>query len=181
MSDDLASRLRALRDAHNWTVADMAERTSIPKRTLDKYMLRSSAIMPGFEALTLLSKGLGVSLDWLVFGREFAGDAVRLIATKAAASVAQSYFEMVVREYQQKGNKIFEDNLIVGMDPQFIAYDLASRVGTLVKEMARDGVSKEELLRWEAAFSERLLEHFKDHADRHYEKLGMDEKIPWPR
>ena len=166
MPDDLATRLRSLRDQRNWTVADMAERTGIPKRTLDKYMLRSGAIMPGFEALTGLSKGLGVSLDWLVFGREFASEAVRLIAMKASASVAQLHFETLVREHQDNGREVVEGNLILGADPEFWASDLADRVGVLVKEMAVEGVTKEELLNWQASFTERYIELLQDVAER---------------
>ena len=57
MNNEIALRLRKLRDQSGWTVADMAERTGIPKRTLDKYMLRTGASLPGFDALCSLSKG----------------------------------------------------------------------------------------------------------------------------
>ena len=89
MLETVSFRLRTLRDRNGWTVADMAERTGIPKRTLDKYMLRSGASLPGFEALCSLSHGLCVSLDWLVFGSEGASEGAELIAERACHALSK--------------------------------------------------------------------------------------------
>lgn len=66
-SATVSARLRELRENRRITTQIMSDATGIPKRTLESYMLRKNAALPGLEALKRLSVGLGVSLDWLVF------------------------------------------------------------------------------------------------------------------
>lgn len=166
MSQDLAWRLRSLRDRRGWTVADMAERTGIPKRTLDKYMLRSGASLPGHEALLALAKGLGISLDWLVFGTDFSSEGSDLLATVAATEVSQQYFETLLQHHEAGERPIFEGEEILGLSPEEWATDLGWRVGEKAREMAARGTTLQELLEWKAARQERQAELLQDRFDR---------------
>lgn len=166
MSDDLATRLRELRQRRGWTVADMAERTGLPKRTLDKYMLRTDASLPGFEALLALAKGLGVSLDWLAFGSEFAGDGTKLLASVAAEKSSLRYFELFHRLATTGERPMVEGDYLLGLTPEEWAGDLAAHAGDVAKQIAHSGATREELLEWQAASIGRLMELSHDRAAR---------------
>lgn len=162
MVNDLAHRLRTLRDQKNWTVADMAERTGIPKRTLDKYMLRSGASLPGFDALCALAKGLGVSLDWLIFGAESASEGVELFAERAAHDVVKMFMETLLR-YQQEGEpNIVGNGIILRLSPEEWSDDLGWRVGQKARDLVREGLTLEDLLEWKRRRSERARELLHD-------------------
>ena len=96
MGNDLAARFRALRDRVGTTVTMMSWRTGIPKRTLEKYMLREGANLPGLEALVSLSIGLDVSLDWLVFGEEGKSNILPILVERSAYFAAVSVFESIL-------------------------------------------------------------------------------------
>lgn len=166
MADDLASRLRSLRERRGWTVVDMAERTGIPKRTLDKYMLRSGANLPGFEALLAMAKGLGVSLDWLAFGNEFSGEGSDLLASVASELESLQYFETIMNRAREAGSSMVEGEELLGLTPEEWASDLAFRVGERAKKLATEGVTREELLLRRAASNERTNELFRDRVAR---------------
>ena len=140
----------------------MAERTGIPKRTLDKYMLRTGANLPGFDALCALSKGLGVSLDWLVFGSEGASKAVELMAYRAAYDSIPVYFEMILREKNAGNPRLFIGDRILNMTPEDYATDIGSRTAEHVRAMVAEGVTLSELLEWQQKLKERSSELFKD-------------------
>lgn len=163
----LAGRLRALRESNGWTVVDMAERTGIPKRTLDKYMLREGASLPGFEALIALSTGLGVSLDWLVFGAERVGETAELLAYRSARDASLPYFEMLVREHHN-GRTIVEGELVFNLTAEECAAGIGETAGARAKQLAADGITKEELLTWHKKHSERLGELVQDMIARHF-------------
>lgn len=166
MSEDLAARLRSLRERQGWTVADMAERTEIPKRTLDKYMLRSGANLPGFDALLALSKGLGVSLDWLATGADLVGEGTELLSAMAAERVVLGYFETLLRHHSRGDRPIFVGEEILGLTPEEWAADAGVRVGEKARELASQGITRQELLEWSHASKERLGEILRDRMDR---------------
>lgn len=162
MIGDLAIRLRDLRDHNNWTVADMAERTGIPKRTLDKYILRQEASLPGFEALCALSKGLGVSLDWLVFGSESAGESLELFVDRAAYEVVNKFAETLIRYKLEGRSDLIGETSILGLTPEEWAADLGLRAGEFATELLRDGTSREQLMVWQHARTKRAWELLRD-------------------
>jgi transcriptional regulator with XRE-family HTH domain len=174
MIEQLSFRLRELRDRNNWTVADMAERTGIPKRTLDKYMLRTDASLPGFEALCSLSTGLGVSLDWLVFGSEAASQGVGLIVRRASGDVVRMFAELILREYCAKNTKFIEGERILNITPEGWAIDLGIRAQEKGKELVASGLTMHELLTWEKAQAERGHELFTDMVDHLIPDLSAD-------
>lgn len=61
----ISDRLRLLKDEHGWTAQEMADAIGISRRTLESYMRRENAALPGLQPLALIAKHLGVSLDWL--------------------------------------------------------------------------------------------------------------------
>lgn len=168
---DLSARLRGLREQNGWTVADMAERTGIPKRTMDKYMLRTGASLPGFDALCSLSVGLGVSLDWLVFGSERAGQRVELFAERAAYDVVKLLAETLIRVHCEGRTLISENGQLLGLDPEEWAADLAMRAAESAKNLAADGVTEQSLLTWRHQRLERIQELLSDRIS-HVTALG---------
>jgi transcriptional regulator with XRE-family HTH domain len=60
-------RLRAAVELRAGTQAEAAGLCGVPVPTLEGYL--SGANLPGLQALATISSSLGVSLDWLVFGK----------------------------------------------------------------------------------------------------------------
>ena len=163
---ELATRLRELQDRNNWTVADIAERTGIPKRTLDKYLLRQGASLPSFDALCQMSAGLGVSLDWLVFGSETASETMALFAERATFEMTKLFAATLLR-YHHEGRNLFENSEeILSLTPLEWGHDLGWRAADLVRELVKTGTTKESLLLWQQAIGERSREVLKDRFDR---------------
>mgnify|MGYP003381937475 CR=1 FL=1 len=162
MVNDLSTRLRSIRDKKGWTVADMAERTGIPKRSLDKYMLRTGASLPGFDALCALSRGLGVSLDWLIFGEDIAGKGVELFAERAAHHVVRLFGETLIRYHLEGKPAIIDTETILGLAPEEWASDLGMRAGEKAKELVAEGATMEDLLAWKHGTAERIAELLRD-------------------
>lgn len=155
---EVAARLRYLQDQNNWTVADIAERTGLPKRTLDKYLLRQGASLPGFEALCQLSKGLGVSLDWLVFGADSASEPIALYAERAAFEVTKMMAETLLR-YHQEGKPLVDGGEeLLGLAPIEWGLDLGDRAADLVRDLIKAGTTRESLMQWRAAVGDRVGE-----------------------
>ena len=162
---DLASRLRDLQEKTNWSVADMAERTGIPKRTFEKYVLRDAPSLPGFEALCQMSKGLGVSLDWLVFGADGASEPVALLTERATYDVVRLYIETLLR-YHKEGRPLVENGEVLGLQTVIAAHDLADSAGDVVRKLITDGTTREDLLQWQAALRDRSFEAMRARSGR---------------
>jgi transcriptional regulator with XRE-family HTH domain len=62
----IGKRIRTKMQVHNLTVARAAELCSLPKPTIEEYLYGKS--LPGAETLVALSRGLGCTTDWLLFG-----------------------------------------------------------------------------------------------------------------
>lgn len=158
VAGDLSSRLRSLRDRNNWTVADMAERSGIPKRSLDKYMLRSGASLPGLEALCALSRGLGVSLDWLVFGSDNSVETHALMTQRATYDAVFMLLENLIQYQSSSPESVISKDTILNVSPEELAADIGLRVKEAVQSMVESGVTAEELLLWRERNKDRLIE-----------------------
>lgn len=160
----LADRLRSLRRRNGWTVAEMSEPTGIPKKTLEKYMLRERASLPGLEALVALSKGLGVPLDWLVFGDEQVSRHTELLAGRAAHDAVLRIFEGIIRHHLE-GDGTIQGERLCGNKPEewaILAQDMVTReIGDLIAR----GVNLDELRRWMTALRARSAELLHDRVD----------------
>lgn len=161
MTNDLAERLRHLRTENGWTTMDMAYRSKLPKRTLEKYMLRTEASLPGFDALIAMSKGFGVSLDWLVFGAETSGETVDLLVRRCAHDASLKVFDALLR-YHLAGQKVFDGEEILNLTVEQWAAQIAESASEKATELSEKGFTKEALLNWEFAMQERLGEVLRD-------------------
>jgi len=137
--DDLAARLRKIRQNRAITTQAMAEATGIPKRSLESYMLKQNAAAPGIEALSKLSVGLEVSLDWLVFGGQDLGlDQSRLVRVAARAALLPM-LNSIVKNYRRGSETAFETDTIFGLLPQELAAEIATDAGDRARALAEGG------------------------------------------
>ena len=93
----IASRLRQVKEQNGWTAGEMADRIGMSRRSLESYMRKENAPLPGVDALKQMALGLRLSLDWLVLGDEDAALVgvllVRLAAERAALPVLENLIE----------------------------------------------------------------------------------------
>lgn len=165
MASDLAARLRMLRQKNGWTTVEMSYRCGLPKRTLEKYMLRDGASLPGFDALVSMSKGFGVSLDWLVFGSEAAGETVQLLVNRCASEAGQTVFETLLRYFKSGELPAFSGEQILNLSVEEWASVVGNEAAKKARELSDQGVTKEELLMWERSVGDRLVEILHDKAE----------------
>lgn len=170
---DLARRLRRIRDENNWTAADMAERSSIPKRTMEKYMLRDGASLPGFEALALMSKGFGVSLDWLFFGDGVVDERTALLVERATYDAAYKTFDLLVEHFSKGTPDIYKDGEILQHSPEEWALHIAHQAKVMATGKLKAGTSTEALLTWKAANSDMVGELM----NRKFERFSAKTKV----
>lgn len=167
MKLDVGTRLRHLRDSKGWTVSEMAYRTGIPKRTLDKYMAREGASLPGLEALALLSKGLGVSLDWLVFGiGDPSGASTELLVNRSATVASLMILEGLVKHLSKSHPGIFQNEELLGLSLDGWAAEVGQRAMDEARNSLEQGVTREDLELWKQSRAERLIEITQDKASR---------------
>lgn len=167
MELDISTRLRHLRDSKGWTVSEMAYRTGIPKRTLDKYMAREGASLPGLEALSSLSKGLGVSLDWLVFGVGGpSGAPTELLVNRSATAASLMIFEAVMGRLSKQYPGIYENEELLGLSVDVWAAEIGERAMEEARRLLERGVTREDLELWKQSRTERLVEITQDKASR---------------
>jgi transcriptional regulator with XRE-family HTH domain len=62
-SEGFRTRLEVLQTRYGISKAEMARKCGLPSRTLENYF---KGHKPGVDALLLLSRGLGIDLDWLL-------------------------------------------------------------------------------------------------------------------
>lgn len=93
----IASRLRQVKEQNGWTAGEMADRIGMSRRSLESYMRKENAPLPGVDALKQIALGLRLSLDWLVLGDEDATLVgvllVRIAAERAALPVLENLME----------------------------------------------------------------------------------------
>lgn len=140
-TDTIAARLRQVKDQNGWTVAEMAKMIGMSRRTLESYMRRENAPLPGVEALKQIALGLRVSLDWLVLGDVDAALGgvllVRLAAERAALPTLKNLIEM-----QQR------DQLIP--QPEYMAQEIGAHAAGLAETIVSSGLTMAQI----AAFIE---------------------------
>lgn len=167
MELEISTRLRQLRDSKGWTVSEMSYRTGLPKRTLDKYMAREGASLPGLEALSSLSKGLGVSLDWLVFGIGGpSGASTELLVNRSATVASLTIFEGLMKQLSKSHPGIFENEELLGLSLDGWAAEVGERAMKEAQNLLEHGITREELELWKQSRTERLIEITKDKVSR---------------
>lgn len=145
LEDSFSSRLRGLRDRNGWNARLMSEKTGVPKQTLESYMSLKGGPLPGLDALKRISVGLGVSLDWLVFGGEPVGDDVSRLVRLCARSGALPCFELLLTRLQNGEALLRADGTLLGLTPEEWAADIGWRAGEKAKAISEQGASQTNL------------------------------------
>lgn len=136
-----SERLRILKDELGATAQEMADRSGIPKRTLEKYMLKSGAASPGIEVVQTICTTFDVSADWLLGLSDKRGQGVSDIeATEVATRVVIEHMIAEInhtQKYVEKtaGGSVFKDGRLYGCEPHELAADYAYRVIKLRAEI----------------------------------------------
>ncbi len=152
--ENLTQRLGNLRETAGVTPAEMSERTAIPKRSLEKYMLRTNASAPGLDARCALVRGLGLSLDWLLVGHEAAGERAELFAERSDYDVVTLLVETLIKYHLEGKSALVDGKGVLGQAPEERASNLGVRAGQKARELAASGMIKAALLHWRAASTE---------------------------
>lgn len=131
-ADSIANRLRQMKDQNGWTAAQMAEMTGISKRTIESYMRRENAPLPGVEALQQIARGLSISLDWLLLGDAYAALSgvllVRLTTERAALPTLRNIIET-----QRRNEQVPE--------PEFLAQEIGGHAAEMAEMLITSGVT----------------------------------------
>ena len=140
-AEEFSRRLRHLRNKNDWTVQDMSEMIGIPKRTLDKYMLKEDAPQPGLDAIVRIAKGLGVSLDWLLLGEEAHAKSWGRIVRLSTRAILSPFLENMVATYYRTDDPelralLIGNGKIMGQAPENLALDLAIASGIRAEELS---------------------------------------------
>lgn len=140
-AEEFSRRLRHLRNKNDWTVQEMSEMTGIPKRTLDKYMLKGDAPQPGLEAIVRIASGLGVSLDWLLLGEEAHAKSWGRIVRLSTRAIIAPFLENIVTAYDRTDDPevralLIGNGKIMGQTPDEVALDLAIAAGIRAEELS---------------------------------------------
>ena len=62
--DIFRRRLLMLKNEMDWTYQDMADLSGLPISTIKSYVFRNRE--PGIYSLAMMSRGFGVTADWLI-------------------------------------------------------------------------------------------------------------------
>jgi len=62
--DIFRRRLLLLKNDMDWTYQDMADLSGLPESTIKSYVFRDRE--PGIYSLAMMSRGFGVTADWLI-------------------------------------------------------------------------------------------------------------------
>lgn len=152
---NVSARLRDWRSSNGMTTQQMAEMTDIPKRTLESYMLKSNAALPGIDALKRLSLGLGVSLDWLVFGASKVGVDVALLSRVSVRAAVLPVLQAIEKEYRRGSANSFETGTIFGLTPEELAVEVCTDAADRARKIASAGARQDTLDTVERAMNSR--------------------------
>ena len=105
--------LEWLRDANQWSIAEMARRAGLPKRSRENYF---KGHKPGLEALVAMARGFGVTVDFLV-----GEDTTPPNAAELEVMIWEASFPTVlsllsrIGHYVQDGRNVFDGRKVFGM------------------------------------------------------------------
>lgn len=127
----ISARLRLLKDQNGFTSQTMADAIGMSRRTLESYMRRENAPLPGIEALRQFAS-LGVSLDWLVCGENWAeiqaAMIVRVSAERASLAVFTNYLQA-----KDAGQTLPQ--------PEFLALEVGTQAAQIASNYAKLGTT----------------------------------------
>lgn len=104
--------LEWLRDTNQWSIAEMARRAGIPKRSMENYF---KGHKPGLDALVSMARGFGVTVDFLVGETKEAHrkDELDVIIWEAAFPTIVSLLSRI-GHYVQDGRAVFHGRCVFG-------------------------------------------------------------------
>lgn len=126
-------RLEQLRDANQWTIAEMARRAELPKRSMENYF---KGHKPGLDALVSMARGFAVPVDFLVGHTSPTGAQIERIVYEAALPTILS----VVRRiglYVAEGRQVYKDETVFSVPPERYADEEAQEVVRRFSSMFR--------------------------------------------
>jgi hypothetical protein len=82
---------------------------------------------------------LGVSLDWLLFGHEAAGESAEMFAKRAAYDVVTLHIETIIRYHLAGKTALIDSKGVLELAPEDWASDLGIRLGPKARELAASG------------------------------------------
>ena len=109
-----------------------------------------------------MSRGLGASLDWLIFGTPASSENIALIVDRATDHMSRLFAETLLHYHREGRPDLIIDERILELPPEESLADLVSRAAEKATALLADGTTKADLLTWQAARTERLLELMKD-------------------
>lgn len=116
-------------------------------------------------------------LDWLIFGAETAVEGSEIIADRAAQHVVSQFGE-TPRRYNAEGYRnMVTCSAIPGLSPEDCATDLGMRAGEFAAELLKQGASRERLLTWRQARTERAQELLRDRVGAMTKTTDLERKL----
>jgi hypothetical protein len=106
--------------------------------------------------------GLGVSLDWLVFGAEGASKGVELIADRACNKASRLFAETLLKYHHANKGPVIQGERILNLKPEAWGEYFGEFASEQAASMLSEGVTLEELLRWKQQETELSREMFLD-------------------
>lgn len=122
--DTLVDRLHMVQNRAGLSIKEMAERCGVPKSSLESYMrLKGDAKRPGIDALIAISRGMNVSIDWLV-GRSAESSSHTIRQRDYALgcfNVVLALLNWLKTQQEKSPSPILTSDTIAGLDDATIA------------------------------------------------------------
>jgi transcriptional regulator with XRE-family HTH domain len=117
-------RLEQLRDANQWSIAEMARRADLPKRSMENYF---KGHKPGLDALVSMARGFAVPVDFLVGHTSPTGAQIEKIVYEAALPTILSVVR-TIGLYVAEGRQVFKDETVFSVPVERYADEEAREV-----------------------------------------------------
>lgn len=108
---DFVLRLEQLRDSNQWSIAEMARRAQLPKRSMENYF---KGHKPGLDALLSMAKGFGVPVDFLVGNSDAPGTSHETLVYEAAYPVILGLVRRISL-HVQGGQSVFQEGTVFAL------------------------------------------------------------------
>jgi transcriptional regulator with XRE-family HTH domain len=118
------NRLEQLRDGNRWSIAEMARRADLPKRSMENYF---KGHKPGLDALVSMARGFGVTVDFLVGHSPPSGAQVETIVYEAAYPTILSIVRRIGL-YTSQGHPVFHAGTVFSVPLERYAEEEAREV-----------------------------------------------------
>jgi len=121
-SEGFRQRLDLIKEERGISKAEMARLCGLPPRTLENYF---KGHKPGIDALMALSRGLDVSVGWLLGDEDWHRTDHADIVSQAVWQAAREYLCDMVRD-TSSGKPVIDQGKIYGSEPEAFAMRIAN-------------------------------------------------------